>query len=197
MPRLRKFRRKQKYQYHVNRRRLNKNQKKLPRIDCDAVRNAWDEKKTIEQNLDSMGLLVDPNAMKEFRKLNSKVNLPDKDADVDMEKDQSGKEIPKVAAELQEDAKKRYKDKKSVAHPLPPEMYKKLTKFLDKFGENYEEMARDHTNFLQETTAQLRAQVKRLKNIPQQWIPYLKTRGLINASTSETDGGDFSNVKID
>ncbi|ODN03222.1 Nucleolar protein 16, partial [Orchesella cincta] len=47
---------------------------------------------------------------------------------------------------------------------------------MDKHGENFEAMAKDHTNYYQETAAQLRKQIERLKNIPQQWVAYLKSR---------------------
>lgn len=49
----------------------------------------------------------------------------------------------------------------------------------------FQAMARDHTNYYQETPAQLRSQVNRLKKIPQQWIPYLKERGLIESKPHE------------
>lgn len=45
-------------------------------------------------------------------------------------------------------------------------------------------MSRDYLNSNQETPAQLRSQVNRLKKVPQQWIPYLKRRGLL-PTTSE------------
>ena len=46
-------------------------------------------------------------------------------------------------------------------------------------------MANDHTNYNQETPAQLRSQINRLKKIPQQWIPYLKSRGLVVPQAQE------------
>jgi len=43
-----------------------------------------------------------------------------------------------VVEQLEKQAKDGYEAKKAIAHPLPPEMYKKLTKFLDKYGEDFE-----------------------------------------------------------
>ena len=48
-------------------------------------------------------------------------------------------------------------------------------------------MARDHRNFNQETPTQLKAQVKKLKNIPQQWAIYLKSRGLLPAENGDAE----------
>lgn len=130
------------------------------------------------------------------------------------ELEQNSAEKPRnqhVVDELEKQAVDGYKTKKSNPHPLPPEMYRKLTKFIDKYGEDFEvimtsstniliiqathliigiifgfkAMAMDHTNHYQETAAQLRTQVNRLKNIPQQWVPYLKSRGLVVVESTE------------
>lgn len=102
-----------------------------------------------------------------------------------------------VVVELERQAKESYYSKKAHPHPIPKEMLRKLTVLLDKFGEDFEVrfilnpiglllltlqiilcqgMAKDHLNYNQETPAQLRSQINRLKSIPQQWIPYLKSR---------------------
>jgi hypothetical protein len=43
-----------------------------------------------------------------------------------------------VVEQLEKQAKDGYEAKKAIAHPLPPEMFKKLTRFLDKYGEDFE-----------------------------------------------------------
>lgn len=48
-------------------------------------------------------------------------------------------------------------------------------------------MSYDHTNYNQETPAQLKSQVNRLKSIPSQWIPYLKSRGLVESAFTDKD----------
>jgi len=153
--------------------------KKLPKINCDAVREVWDDRKSLNDNLTSMGLMADPNQHKQFRIPSGKQQMMPKTIETELEVDgilspNGNNVVDKLASE----AKKGYEDKKAIAHPLPPEMLKKVTKLLDKHGEDFEAMSRDHTNYYQETPAQLRAQVIRLKKIPQQWIPYLKSRDL-------------------
>jgi len=202
MPRLRKMRRKQKYGYHINRKRLNEKLSKQADIKCDTIRKAWDKKKSVVDNLTSMGLSADPNNLPRLKIPSGKESLkkmrihktPKIDDDSDEEPmadddddDDVVAEKGHVAIELEEQAKASYAKKKSTAHPLPKAMYRKLTMFLDKYGEDFEAMASDHTNYYQETASQLRLQVKRLKNIPQQWIPYLKSRGLLE-STETLDG---------
>ena len=50
------------------------------------------------------------------------------------------------------------------------------------FNLKLQAMARDHENYFQETATQLKSQVARLKKIPQQWVPYLKSRNLLASS---------------
>lgn len=35
-------------------------------------------------------------------------------------------------------AREEFQKKKEIAHPLPPEMFRKLCKFIDKYGEDYD-----------------------------------------------------------
>ncbi|CAL8103942.1 unnamed protein product [Orchesella dallaii] len=180
MPRLRKLRRKQKFGYHINRKRLDKKMKKLPKINCDAVREAWDDKISTTQNLQAMGLVADANAHKEFRIPSGKEQMGGV-APRSTLKNSGDDVVAKVhvADTLQLQAREGYQKKKESTHPLPPEMYRKLCKLMDKHGEDFEAMAKDHTNYYQETAAQLKKQIERLKNIPQQWVPYLKSRDLV------------------
>jgi len=160
---------------------------KLPQINCDAIRKTWKDKKSVGENLTAMGLIADPNKDNVFSIPSVKSALIN-DLDHDKSKTSAIKvTVPEVAKQLEETAKEGYKAKNSVKHPLPPEMYKKLTKFIDKHGEDYEAMSRDHENYYQETAAQLRSQVARLKKIPQQWIPYLKSRNLLPQAEQSDD----------
>ncbi len=43
-----------------------------------------------------------------------------------------------VAIALETEARDGFQKKKETAHPLPPEMFKKLCKYIDKYGEDYE-----------------------------------------------------------
>ena len=50
---------------------------------------------------------------------------------------------------------------------------------LDKYGEDYEAMARDSKNHYQDTAAQLRQKIKQFVKRPAYLVPYLRKRGLI------------------
>jgi len=191
MPRLHKLRRRQKFQYNVNRRLLNKKKEKLPRIKCDAIREAWDERKSLNENLTSMGLVADTNAHKSFHIPSGKQQMmPGSESDEIEGSDVQPKKA--VVKALEAESKEAFKSKKAIPHTMPKELVKRLTSFLDKYGEDYEAMSRDYGNYNQETPSQLKAQVSRLKKIPQQWIPYLKSRGLLtSSSTSEQEETDF------
>nr|XP_020743863.1 nucleolar protein 16-like isoform X2 [Odocoileus virginianus texanus] len=63
MPKAKGKTRRQKFGYNVNRKRLNRNArwKAAPRIECSHIRHAWDQTKSVRQNLAEMGLAMDPN----------------------------------------------------------------------------------------------------------------------------------------
>ncbi|EQB78211.1 nucleolar protein 16 [Camelus ferus] len=63
MPKAKGKTRRQKFGYSVNRKRLNRNarRKTAPRIECSHIRHAWDQTKSVRQNLAEMGLAMDPN----------------------------------------------------------------------------------------------------------------------------------------
>ncbi|KAG8439322.1 hypothetical protein GDO86_005518 [Hymenochirus boettgeri] len=62
MPKAKKKRR-HTYNYNIDRKKLKRKAKKksAPRIPCDPIRNAWDNKKCVARNLADMGLAIDPN----------------------------------------------------------------------------------------------------------------------------------------
>jgi len=184
------MRRKQTYQYHINRRRLHKKLTKLPDISVDLIKKNWEVKKSAADNLAAMGLVADPNKMSGIKipSRKEKLKMLKKQPDIiDVVPEPEPGTKGNVAKELEKEAKEGFKVAKATPHPLPKGMVKKLTDFLDKFGEDFEAMSRDYTNYEQETPAQLRTQVNRLKSIPQQWIPYLKSRGLLNASQVDAE----------
>lgn len=53
-----------------------------------------------------------------------------------------------------------------------------LTHMLDQYDLNYKAMVRDEKNYDQITWKQYRAKIRRFMGIPEQFDPYLATRGL-------------------
>ncbi|XP_069507558.1 nucleolar protein 16 isoform X1 [Ambystoma mexicanum] len=70
MPKAKGANRRKKFNYTVNRKKLKrKSQRKgKPRIECEQIRNAWDDTKSVARNLAEMGLAVDPNQTRSIRK---------------------------------------------------------------------------------------------------------------------------------
>jgi len=56
-----KSRGRKKYQYHVNRKKVNNKAKKLPTIKCAAIKAEWKKKFSPGGNLKRMGLVYDSN----------------------------------------------------------------------------------------------------------------------------------------
>uniref|UniRef100_A0A8C3CTA6 Nucleolar protein 16 n=1 Tax=Cairina moschata TaxID=8855 RepID=A0A8C3CTA6_CAIMO len=63
MPKAKGKKRRQKFAYGVNRKRLYRSARRraAPRIECSHIRHAWDATKSVAQNLAEMGLAEDPN----------------------------------------------------------------------------------------------------------------------------------------
>lgn len=48
-------------------------------------------------------------------------------------------------------------------------------------------MARDKNNHYQDTAAQIRQKIKQFKKRPAYWIPYLKSRGLLDTENNQEE----------
>ncbi|KAG8128449.1 hypothetical protein E2320_015292, partial [Naja naja] len=63
MPKAKQKQRRKKYNYNVDRKKLNRafRKRSAPKIKCAQIRHAWDSTKSVSKNLAEMGLAVDPN----------------------------------------------------------------------------------------------------------------------------------------
>ncbi|ENN73571.1 nucleolar protein 16 [Dendroctonus ponderosae] len=172
MPKLRKQRRKKVYKHNVNRKRLRNKIFSTGNIGCKDVKNAWDEKKSVQTNMEEMGLSYDPNRTlgipKRKRQLQEAMGVTEEPLE--------NPRVPAkkfVAERLEADAKapreKRFR--------LPKGQVEWITYLLKKHGTDYKAMARDNKNYLQETWKQLRQKVRTFKRIPEQYGKYLEESG--------------------
>jgi len=159
----------------------------MPVIHCDAIKEMWNDKKSVQQNMADMGICYDPNETIAIP--NTKDSLRSADVTGDSAKPRSRRRQKNT------DAKTTYvvdtlteKAKKTKPKPkrLPKEVMFWVTYMLDKYGEDYEAMSRDPKNYYQDSPAQMRQKVIRLKNIPEQWAEYLLHRGMIKSSKEGT-----------
>nr|XP_022904110.1 nucleolar protein 16 [Onthophagus taurus] len=178
MPKLRKQRRKQVYRYNVNRKRMRNKQFKTPTIGCKEIKNAWDNKKSIQTNLKEMGLSYDPNVtlgVPNFKKtLKSQIVVEEGDWIEEEIKESVVPSKQYVVEKIIEDAKAP----REKLFRLPKGQVEYVTYFMDKYGDDYKAMARDKKNYYQDTWKQIRAKIKRFVSIPEQYGAYLKSKGL-------------------
>lgn len=155
--------RRQKFGYNVNRKRLNRNarRKAAPRIECSHIRHAWDQTKSVRQNLAEMGLAMDPNRAVPLLKRKVKA------MEVDVE--ERPKELvrkPYVLNDLEAEAS--LPEKKG--NTLSRDLIDYVRYMVENHGENYKAMARDEKNYYQDTPKQIRNKINVYKRFyPAEW----------------------------
>lgn len=88
-----------------------------------------------------------------------------------------------VAEQLEKEANELVESK----FRLPKGVVKEVTTLIDKYGLDYKAMARDPSNYYQQTWRQIRAKVRKFLSIPQQCAEYLAEKGLLDAEIDEND----------
>ncbi|CAG2164234.1 unnamed protein product [Oppiella nova] len=159
----------------------NKMLKKNVKIECKSIRESWDQKKNMNANMTSMGLSLDPN--KTLSKVMSK-----SDVKSDQRKKDKTDTKSKVISELEDMANK----------PQPknfrfgPKNIKFCIYMIEKYGDNYEAMARDPTNYYQESVGQIRSKINKFRSIPSNWNSYMKAKQLIDSSNTTQRNVQFT-----
>ncbi|XP_059783074.1 nucleolar protein 16-like [Balaenoptera ricei] len=159
--------RRQKFGYNVNRKRLNRNarRKAAPRIECSHIRHAWDQTKSVRQNLADMGLAMDPNRAVPLLKRKVKA------LEVDVE--ERPKELmrkPYVLNDLEAEAS--LPEKKG--NTLSRDLIDYVCYMVENHGEDYKAMARDEKNYYQDTPKQIRNKINVYKRFyPAEWQAFV------------------------
>jgi antitoxin component HigA of HigAB toxin-antitoxin module len=194
MVKLRKQRKRKVYRHNVNRKRLRNRIESVGKISCKEVKSAWDRRKSVQTNLEEMGLSYDPNKTIKIpsnkQKLKASVT-----SNVDAWEEENVEATPTkvfVAEALETEARaprvKMFK--------LPKGQVQWITYLMDKYGKDYKAMARDKKNYQQETWKQLRAKIKRFKSIPEQYSVYLKERNLTEGDANSGNDSALSDNEI-
>ncbi|XP_030759744.1 nucleolar protein 16 [Sitophilus oryzae] len=188
MPRLRKQRRRKTYKHNINRKRLRNKIEGVGNISCKEIKNAWDKKKSVQSNLEEMGLSYDPNKTIEIPKRKKQLKEALGASEGTEWKAEEIKQNSKnyVVKALESEAKapreKRFQ--------LPKGQVEWITYLLRKYGKDYKAMARDRKNYYQETWKQLRQKIRTFKKIPVQYNKYLQENGLTASDTEEPEISD-------
>merc|ERR1712141_125580 len=189
MPKLRKQRRKQKFQFNRNRKRIQKSQDKYRKqnikISSDALSENWDHKQSIQTNLEKMGVAFDANKVVEQKSIKKQfVEIAKKASTETIEKNEAEntktprKRETSVIKRLEAEAAEANANKKQTFR-FPREQVRWLSYCLDKHGDNFKAMARDPKNIWQETPKQIRQKLLKFISIPDQFNVYASERGLL------------------
>jgi len=173
-------------------------------VACPQVQAAWDPKQNAKANMDKIGLayninkLMKPPSTKDELKKLTKRNSKDvimmeadssktkrssepKDVDEVSAKSQVVEELEAEAAMLTEEGKKGGKKLRLSQPEIRYCIY-----MIEKHGDDYDRMARDHKNVYQDTPAQIRRKLETFKSIPIQYNAYLRSKGLLTENGATT-----------
>ncbi|XP_036378842.1 nucleolar protein 16 [Megalops cyprinoides] len=167
MPKAKKSSRRKKYDYNKNKKKLKKQFKKkaAPRIECPQIRNAWNDKKSVAQNLKDMGLAFDPNLALPLRKN----KVPGADAE---ETEAPLVRKPYVIKGLEEEANLPTKDTKSLSRDI----IEYVQYMIKEHNDNYKAMARDEKNYYQDTPKQIKRKVDQYKRFhPEEYAAFIES----------------------
>ncbi|XP_072119870.1 nucleolar protein 16 isoform X1 [Mobula birostris] len=153
MPKAKGKTRRKKFDYKANRKKLKRRmaKKAAPRIECAQIRNAWNNRKSVAQNLAEMGLACDPNR-----------TVPIKKTEKMEVSSTGGKQVvikPYVINELEAEASLPEVTKST----LSKEFIDYVRHMIENYKDNYKAMARDEMNYYQDTPHQIRKKIDSYK----------------------------------
>ncbi|XP_044763181.1 nucleolar protein 16 [Coccinella septempunctata] len=196
MTKLRKMRRRKKFRYNINRKRLRNKITSCGKISCKEIADNWDRKKSFNTNLNEMGLAVDPNTCVQTVR-HHKIVDP---VDIEVSTNDNEWFVEETTEPVREEnaSKKMVVDKlwaeakapRVKGLRLPGSVVEWVTYLMDTYGSNYKAMTRDKKNTDQETWKQLRRKIKLFKSIEVQYSEYLKSRGIENPVESDVSSDD-------
>lgn len=173
------------YDYTRNRKRLSQKDRRNGTVKNPQIRAAYDKTKKPQRNIREMGLAYDANRAIPIPNVKNQIR--------DMERALSGQKVksgtrkarpgPKqhVAEQLEEEANEFIGTRFRIARS----MVRQITAMIDRYGFNYQAMARDRTNYEQQTWRQFRSKVRCFLRIPEQCTPYLEQKGWIDCDMSD------------
>merc|ERR1712187_269352 len=186
---LKKLKKKKTFNYGRNRKRERKQQEKTTKfnvkVDCKAMKDVWDNRVTMKENMAAMGVALDANEVMPFAGIKKKlVNKLKRQNQVPIEEKSFVKVTkPDVITQLEDEANVEAKP----TFRFTPTQVQLITYMIDKHGMDFKAMARDPKNHYQETPAKLKSMVTKFIRIPEHYAPYCKERGLITPSEKKLE----------
>merc|ERR1711913_72510 len=191
MTKLKMQRMKKKYDYNRNRKRvrqkLEKTSKFNVKVGCKVVRDAWDHRVSVRENMSRMGIVLNASDVMPVSGTKQKlVNKMKKLKNVSVEEEtetaaESTITKPEVLAKLSEEANVPAKQN----FRFTTSQVQLITHMMDKHGTDCKAMARDPRNHYQETPAKLKGMIRKFISIPEHYAPYCRDRGLLQTEKSD------------
>jgi len=163
--------------YRFNRNTLKnkwKREKQQRVVENANIGSIWDKTKTTKQNFEQAGLVYDLNKVK--IKKEKAVEVKEKKMDTaapPTDKNTPAKQTQVVKGSEEETSP----PPKSKALRLSQPEVRYCIYMMEKYGEDYEAMAKDLKNENQDTPAQIRRKILTFKSVPMQYNAYLKSKG--------------------
>ncbi|CAM4671229.1 hypothetical protein PO909_008450 [Leuciscus waleckii] len=162
MGKLKKQSKRNTFDYNKNKKNLKRKlrRKEKPHIECPQIRKAWDEHKTVKQNLQDMGLSPGTKGMLPIK--------PKKDT-----KSEPMEAVvlkPYVIKEMEAEASVRGKDKTTCS----TDMIEYVQYMVKEHNEDYKAMAKDEKNYYQDTPKQIKRKVELFKRChPEEYAAFI------------------------
>lgn len=164
---------KKKFQYERNRRKEWMKSKQLPQIRNKELKDNWDESKTVQQNLRTMGLSANPNKTLALPKAKDLlVGEVDMDTLHELRMQNQPLKPTKVVKALEDEANAPQEKRMRLSDPE----VKYGIYMMEKYGQDYKAMARDHKNYYQDTPKQIKRKIETFKKIPSHYDAYLESK---------------------
>ncbi|XP_011693283.1 PREDICTED: nucleolar protein 16 [Wasmannia auropunctata] len=171
--RVRKLKKKKKYNQNVNRKRLRNKLRKQPNIPCDQIKKEWENTRSCRVNLKEMGLAYDanetvriPNVKHEMLEEAKRKVAGDEDPS---DREDEGTDVTAAKSHVAEKLEAEAKAPRERLLRLPKGQAEFFVYLIKKYGEDYEAMSRDKKNHYQLTWKQIRAKIKMFMGIPEQY----------------------------
>ena len=182
MTKLRKQRRRKKFNYGRNRKRVRKQQEKTTKfnvkVDCKTIKDAWDNRISVKENMSQMGIVLNASDIMPADGAKKKlITQMKKMKNIEEEKEAVDKLTkPDVLEKLVEEANVPARQ----SFRFSTTQVKLITYMMDKHGSDYKAMSRDPKNHYQETASKLKGMITKFISIPEHYAPYCKERGLLS-----------------
>jgi len=145
-----------------------KKKDKKVKVLNQTLRQNWDQKKTLKQNLRDLGLAFDANAAVPLPKRKAKNQKCQEVEEMEVDKEPTAviKEFEKMAA-----------DEVKIERHISPGEAQFLWQLIQAHGNNYKDMARDKRNYYQHTPNQLKRKCEAFLRSKQDFSGYLENVG--------------------